>query len=424
MTRLFISLYLGLLATLYLFVTVAHLINTHLYVDIDNIIRSDNFIAEIMMLEELDKHITLERRQALMNIIAEKNQSIISPVIIDKIPSHIQQALQEQKTWFDDEEYDYFTAFSPATYYRIKYNETHHLLKMEETVDEAILLALVFFVATACFIWLFGLHRKLMRVETTLVDISQGDLSARASTKKRFQVGRLNTCLNTMAEKMEDILSSHKQLTHVIAHEFRSPLFRMQMILEMMVTLNKQDNTAHIKELEDEIFCLEDLVSELLSYAKMERAELKLQLELVNTFTFLENIHEKLLVECKANLHWVNHLDEKGKFFIDQSLTARCIINLVKNADKYGGSGVYVDIEQKDNSMIICVEDDGNGIPTSQQANIFEPFHQVNDVNQSVGFGLGLAIVKEIAQLHGGKITVADSEFGGAKFVLVLPIKR
>lgn len=424
MTRLFISLYLGLLATLYLFVTVAHLINTYLYVDIDNIIRSDNFIAEVMMLEELDKHITLEHRQALMNIIAEKNQSIIGPVIVDKIPRHIQQALQKQKTWFDDEEYNYFTAFSPTTYYRIKYNETHHLLKMEETVDEAILLALVLFVATACFIWLFGLHRKLIRVETTLVYISQGDLSARAPTKKRFQVGQLNTCVNTMAEQMESLLGSHKQLTHVIAHEFRSPLFRMQMLLEMLITAKKENIMFHIKGLEDEIFYLEDLVEELLSYARMERAELKLTMEHVNIAIFSEKLQQKLLIECKTNLHWFNQLDTERSVLLDQSLTARAITNLVKNADRYGESDIYVSIEEIDSSIVICVEDNGKGITEQQQSNIFEPFHQINGANQKVGFGLGLAIVKEIAQLHFGTIKVMGSKYGGAKFVLTLPIKH
>ncbi|WP_085298757.1 ATP-binding protein [Cognaticolwellia mytili] len=423
MTRLFTSLYLGLLATLYIFMIVAHLINTYLYVDIENIIKAENFAAEITLLEELDNHIALQRRQKLIDVIAEKNQIIISLVSLDSIPSHIQKALESQPAWFDDEEYDYFKAFSPTQYYQIEEDETHHLLAIDETVGDAIFIALICFIASGCFIWLFGLHRKLKRLESTLVDISQGNLSARASTQKRFQIGQLNTCLNTMAEQMEGILGSHKQLTHVIAHEFRSPLFRMQMILEMLITAKKDNVMVHVKGLEDEIFCLEDLVEELLSYAKMERAELKLQLEQVNLADFLQNLQEKFSIECKASLQWHNHLDDESNILLDKSLTERAITNLVKNADKYGESEIYVCIDQIDGSMVVCVEDNGMGIPVSQQATIFEPFHQVSDASQSIGFGLGLAIVKEIAQLHGGTITVADSEYGGAKFILTLPVK-
>lgn len=424
MTRLFISLYLGLLATLYIFMIVAHLINTYLYVDIENIIKAENFAAEITLLEELDSHVTLQRRQKLIDVIADKNQVIISPVSLDSIPSHIQTALENQLTWFDDEEYDYFKAFSPTQYYQIEEDDTHQLLKIDETVGGAIFIALICFIASGCFIWLFGLHRKLKRLESTLVDISQGNLSARASTLKRFQVGRLNACLNTMAEQMESLLGSHKQLTHVIAHEFRSPLFRMQMILEMLVTAKRDNMMIHVQGLEDEIFCLEDLVEELLSYAKMERAELKLQLEQVNIADFSQNLQEKLLIECKASVQWHNHLDNESSILLDKSLTERAITNLVKNADKYGESEIYVCINKIDDSIVVCVEDNGSGIPASQQKAIFEAFHQVSGVSQNTGFGLGLTIVKEIAQLHGGSIIVTDSEYGGAKFVLMLPLKH
>jgi two-component system sensor histidine kinase RstB len=423
MTRLFTSLYLGLLATLFVFFMVAHFINTYLYVDIENIIRAENFTAEIKLLEELDPHITPQRRAELIDDIADHNQSIIHSVQLESIPSHIQQALQQQQTWFDDEEYDYFKAFSPARYYQIEEDEAHHLLEVDEAVGDAIFIALICFIAFGCFIWLFSLHRKLKLIESTLVDISQGDLSARAPTKKRFQVGKLNTCLNEMAVQMTNILSSHKQLTHVIAHEFRSPLFRMQMLLEMLVTANNENSSVHIKALEDEIFCLDDLVDELLSYAKMERAELKLQLEEVSVGVFLQALHEKLSLACETQLQFTSNIDATFVSRIDKSLTERCITNLVKNADKYGKSETYLSANKVGNSMFICVEDNGKGISAEQQTDIFEPFHQISNTKNSLGFGLGLAIVKEIAQLHHGKILVSDSVHGGAKFTLVLPIK-
>jgi two-component system sensor histidine kinase RstB len=424
MTRLFTSLYLGLLATLFIFVVVAHYINTYLYVDIENIIRAENFTAEIKLLEELDSHIAPQRRQELIDIIAEKNQSVIQSVQLESIPKHIQRALLQQQAWFDDEEYDYFQAFSPTQYYQIEEDDTHHLLEVDEAVGDAIFIAFICFVAFGCFIWLFGLHRKLQRIESTLVDISQGNLLARAPTKKRFQVGRLNTCLNEMAVQMTNILSSHKQLTQVIAHEFRSPLFRMQMILEMLVTAKNENNSVHIKALEDEIFCLDDLVEELLSYAKMERAELKLQLEEVSIDGFLQALCEKLSLECKTHLKFTNTIDPMFASLIDKSLTERCITNLVKNADKYGKSETYLSVNKTENSIIICVEDNGKGISAEQQVDIFEPFHQLTNTRNSLGFGLGLAIVKEIAQLHYGQVLVSDSIHGGAKFTLALPIKH
>lgn len=423
MTRLFTSLYLGLLATLFVFMLVAHYINTYLYVDIENIIRAENFTAEIKLLEELDTHISLQRRQEFIDIIAEKNQSVIHSVQLNSIPVHIQQALQHQQTWFDDEEYNYFKAFSPTQYYQIAEDEVHHLLAVDEAVGDAIFIALICFMAFGCFIWLFALHRKLKRIESTLVAISQGDLSARAPTKKGLRVGKLNTCLNEMAVQMNNILSSHKQLTHVIAHEFRSPLFRMQMLLEMLVTAKNENNSVHIKALEDEIFCLDDLVDELLSYAKMERAELKLKLEVVNIGGFLQALFEKLSSECKTSLKFINKIDANFISLLDKALIERCITNLVKNADKYGKSEIYLSVNDVENSIIISVEDNGKGVPAEQQVDIFEPFHQISNTKNSLGFGLGLAIVKEITKLHSGQVTISDSDYGGAKFTLTLPIR-
>ena len=108
MTRLFVSLYLGLLSAIFVFFIIAHLINTYLYVDVENIIRAENFISEVALLEELDAHITPQRRQILLDKIAEHNQSIITVVDLDTIPEHIKLALQSQQAWFDDEEFDYF----------------------------------------------------------------------------------------------------------------------------------------------------------------------------------------------------------------------------------------------------------------------------------------------------------------------------
>ncbi|TMO08559.1 ATP-binding protein [Pseudoalteromonas sp. S558] len=423
MTRLFVSLYLGLLSAIFVFFIIAHLINTYLYVDVENIIRAENFISEVALLEELDAHITPQRRQILLDKIAEHNQSIITAVELDTIPEHIQLALQSQQAWFDDEEFDYFKAFTPVRYFQVKENINHTLLQIDEKVSDITLLTLVSLIALSCFTWLFGLHQKLKKIESTLVNISQGDLSARAPTKRRFQVGRVNTCLNEMADQMQKILGSHKQLTHVIAHEFRSPLFRMQMILEMLLTAKSENNTVHIKALEDEIFALEDLVDELLSYAKMERAELKLQLEETPIGAYLQGLHEKLLIECKHHLKLTHNTAPTFNALIDNTLIERCITNLVKNADKYGGTKIYLSASVAKNTLLFCVEDNGEGIDIEYRSSIFQPFHQLTNKDKSLGFGLGLAIVNEIMILHSGQVTVTDSEYGGSKFTLVLPIK-
>ncbi len=234
MTRLFISLYFGLLVTMFLFLIAWHLLNTYLYVDVYNIIDADNFSAEVSLLNELEQHISPDKKQHFLQLVAKRNKIIIEPVDKSVIPNAILEQLSKRDVWVDDDYYDYFKVFSNQQYYRVSSDESNELVQLTNKLDNYTLLTLVVMLAFCCFIWFFNLHRKLKLIETTMVNISEGNLSARVSAKKSLRVGKLNHSLNSMAEKLAHLLSSHKKLTLSIAHEIRSPLFKMQLHLELL----------------------------------------------------------------------------------------------------------------------------------------------------------------------------------------------
>lgn len=420
MTRLFFSLFFGLLFTLFGFIIFAHLINTYLIIDVENIIEANNISAEVTLLEALDPHISESERKSFIAMIAERNQLIIEPIAKPDVPTPILQQLQQFNVWVDDEKFDYFTAFDQHNYYRVSTNDNHELIKISNQIEGYILAILVMSIALCCLIWFFLLHRKLTSIEQTLVDISEGDLAARASTKKSMKVGRLNACVNNMADRIAQLLNSHKQLTCTIAHELRSPLFRMQMHLELLSLNHKVENNEHIQGLEQEIFCLEDMVDELLSYAQMERAELKPSLESIALDILLKNLCNKFTNECTSTIYF-NTTVTACYIDIDVTLITRAVSNLITNAEKYGHSKIIISLIEQKNSVIINVEDDGQGISEQEKHQIFKPYNRINKADNKTGFGLGLSIVKEIAQLHRGDIRLSDSDYNGAKFSLYLP---
>ncbi|MBQ4852576.1 ATP-binding protein [Pseudoalteromonas sp. MMG012] len=421
MTRLFISFYTGLLLTLYGFVVLAHLINTYAIIDVDNVTDARQFSAEIQLLEELDPHISPERRQSLLNMIAEHNQITIELIGKTQIPDYVQTHLTQSNVWFDDEEFNYFKAFTEDNYYRIATDYNHPLIQIEETIENYIIIALMVCVALCCFIWFFVLHRKLALIEKTLISISEGDMAARTSVKQHLQIGQLNTCVNVMADKIEHLLTSHKRLTYSIAHEFRSPLFRMQLHLELLSINKKGVGSNHIKELEDELFSLEDMVDELLSYAQMERAELRPELKRLELHEFTQTLCDKLTFECVHTLHYINNQSLRYFVLADPSLLARALGNLITNADKYAKEHIYVLLTANSETLTIIIEDDGEGIDDNHKQEVFAPYYRIREANNQSGFGLGLAIVKEIVSLHQGAIAIQDSEHGGAKFTMALP---
>jgi len=101
----------------------------------------------------------------------------------------------------------------------------------------------------------------------------------------------------------------------------------------------------------------------------------------------------------------------------------RCLDNLISNALKYG-EDCKLSVERTPDFLFINVEDNGPGIPKGQRQNVFKAFQRLDEArNQNVeGVGLGLSISQDIAQLHGGTILLSDSDLGGLKATLRLPL--
>ncbi|MCY1557265.1 Alginate biosynthesis sensor protein KinB [compost metagenome] len=86
----------------------------------------------------------------------------------------------------------------------------------------------------------------------------------------------------------------------------------------------------------------------------------------------------------------------------------------------HAGGHIRLQARRQNERVVLSVEDNGEGIPYSQQARVFEPFVQVG--RKKGGAGLGLALCKEIVQLHGGRIGVHSRPGQGAQFYLALPL--
>jgi signal transduction histidine kinase len=100
----------------------------------------------------------------------------------------------------------------------------------------------------------------------------------------------------------------------------------------------------------------------------------------------------------------------------------RCLANLIDNAVKYGASAELT-VERHAGAARISVRDHGPGIEADQYERVFEPFYRIETSRsrESGGTGLGLPIARNIAEQHGGSISLANHDDGGLEVVLVLP---
>ncbi|HLM55003.1 MAG TPA: ATP-binding protein, partial [Pyrinomonadaceae bacterium] len=115
----------------------------------------------------------------------------------------------------------------------------------------------------------------------------------------------------------------------------------------------------------------------------------------------------------------------------DARAVESAVKNLVENGLKYGATGKWLrvsaraDRNGKGSEVCVTVEDRGPGVGPSEAAHIFEPFYRGCAARDAAagGAGLGLSLVRRHAEAHGGRVTVARSDEGGAVFTLHLPAK-
>lgn len=231
----------------------------------------------------------------------------------------------------------------------------------------------------------------------------------------------------TDIRKLEKI---KKDFVANLSHELRTPLTAIKGYIETLEEETVEDNRIHYLDIiKRNTERLINIVQDLLLLSELEEKEANLQLEEVN----LKNIVEDVMRIFEQKLRDKN-LDLK--FDVDDRLPLikadifkleQMFINIIDNAIKYTEKGwVSISLKQKDDNVIIEIQDTGIGIPETHLSRIFERFYVVDKSRSKKlgGTGLGLSIVKHIVLLHNGKIDVESTYGSGTKFTITLPINH
>lgn len=284
---------------------------------------------------------------------------------------------------------------------------------------------LVLFLAFALF-WSLPLARNLKRIGTAAAAFGRGALDARARVSRRSSLAPLADAFNSMAIRIQELITSHKELTHTVSHELRTPLARIRFSMEMMGSAAEPgEREKHHDEIRRNVDELEMLVSELLTYARFDRRNYRPPTEVLELGPWLKALiaayeHENhaISMDCR-----INSSDPKVPARVNPRLLERAIHNLLQNAARHCRQRVHVTLETEDNHCLIHVDDDGKGVDVGDRAKIFEPFVRLASAEktEAQGYGLGLAIVQRIAQWHGGRATIGSAPIGGARFTLRWP---
>ncbi|SON52095.1 putative SENSORY TRANSDUCTION HISTIDINE KINASE [Vibrio tapetis subsp. tapetis] len=295
----------------------------------------------------------------------------------------------------------------------------------------AIVMGIMLCIAAVMMLWAIPLWRDLKRLVSTTNQYGNGDLQARAKTSKWSVVAQLGTSFNQMANNVEKLVLGHRDLTNAIAHDLRTPLYRLRFALEMLKDneISKENKEKYNRSVDKSMDDLDHLINQTLILSRYSRSAPNanqivpcvLQPILRSEINHFHLEHPSLSVEFNCAT-----LIESEEVMVDQRAMIRAMNNLLSNAARYAKSRVDVTFERHTKGWVLIIEDDGIGIPQDLWESIFDPFTQVDNEerNTTTGYGLGLAIVKQIAIWHEGDAFVSQSALGGAKFTLCWDVMR
>lgn len=216
-----------------------------------------------------------------------------------------------------------------------------------------------------------------------------------------------------------------------VSHELRTPLTAIRLLAE---TLERHDASAETREKCASLLIVESdrlskMIERLLDWGRMEAGRKVYELRTETVADVLEAAlrayapHRKLGGELDFAVEVEPDLPE---VHVDRAAMADAIVNLLSNAQKYGGDPprVRLKVHAREDHVVIAVTDDGSGIPRPEQRRIFEKFYRIDDrlSRSKEGSGLGLAIVNHVARAHRARVVVESAEGSGSTFAIELPV--
>jgi len=232
-----------------------------------------------------------------------------------------------------------------------------------------------------------------------------------------------------MIERLALAMQQQRRFTADASHELRTPLAIVKSTLQAARSRKRSPEayeSAMDQSLED-LGRLEHLIEQLLTLAHLDDIESQSDRRTVDLGNLVADICEQYLPFAEQQENPLKWQVCSGKVSGNDEQLRRLIANLIDNAIKYGpkASEVSVSMHSSNGLVKVLVHDKGGRIPTEEQKLIFERFYRIRKARErassSTGSGLGLALVREVAQIHGGTITVQSNPKTGTDFVVTLP---
>jgi signal transduction histidine kinase len=225
------------------------------------------------------------------------------------------------------------------------------------------------------------------------------------------EIRQASAAFNAMQARIRQYIFQRTQMLAAITHDLQTPLTRMRLRLEKVSDRDLQERLI------GDLSAMQEMVREGLVLARsMDTTE---AMQLLDLDSLLDSVcadaadaGQRVTLDGSAQMALLGRPRD----------LRRCLGNLIDNAVKYGKQA-QVAVDRVGGAARIRIRDDGPGIAEPELARVFEPFYRIEGSRsrESGGTGLGLTIARNIAEQHGGSITLANRPEGGLEVTLMLP---
>jgi len=294
-------------------------------------------------------------------------------------------------------------------------------------VQRRLLLATGFALVLAFTLGLFAagtLAHRLRRLENAAERIAGGDFAVPVVDRGNDEIGQLAGAFDRMRVQLAQLDDARKEFVANASHELRTPLFSLGGFLELLSDedLDEVTRRGFLTTMQSQVERLTRLSADLLDLSRVDAGQMQLTRDSIDLGELARDVVAEfepvasssdhvLEVDTEDDVWCVG--DEERVFQIGRALLANALVHTP------AGSRVVVRADRRGERVELTVEDDGPGIPTAQQAAVFERFYRAEG-GMASGSGLGLAIAKELARLMEGAVRLQSSP-GSTIFTLDLP---
>jgi len=258
-------------------------------------------------------------------------------------------------------------------------------------------------------------QHRLDAIAATMEAVSHGAMDARIPLiGNGDDIDGVSGQINAALDRLSALVHSVRQVGSDIAHELKTPLNRLQLVLEdAAATGGAGSNGSAIEDAQGEIRRINETFEALLRIAQIEAGGRKARFAPLDLDDVLRNIAE-IYVDVAADegrLLAAGPPTTRATILGDWELLTQMFANLVENAIRHTprGTRIAMGLRREGTAVLAVVADDGPGIPAGERDKVFQRLYRMDKSRATPGTGLGLTLVKAVAELHGATVGLEDN---------------